>query len=241
MSVTHGKVIVVDYFPVRIVNSSSWWSLWIPFLGSLAVALVALTIGIKANRTNRVAIERADKREHERWRMDAVAKAAASILECSQDARSVADELVLTYRRAMRRKEELPKSPDRFDYQKQSEKLRNACSTLTFSAGPGANDATLGLMGSHRFVLSAIHALESMIANQYSGWTAEDGSTDPAALLQSSLNGISTHCEGVTASEGLFASAIRRDLGISEPTTNVTHRTWMSEDARLNSPPEPTQ
>lgn len=241
MSVARGKVIAVDYLPVRIVNSSSSWSLWIPFLGSLAVALVALAIGIKANRTNRASIERADKREHERWRMDAVAKAGASILVCSQDARSVADELVLAYRRAIKHKADLPNSPDRFDYQKQSEGLRNACSTLTFSAGPHANDAALSLLSSHRFVLSAIHALESMIANQYSGWTAPDGSNDPAALLKSSLSGISIHCDLVTNSESLFASAIRRDLGISEPITNATHRTWTIEGARSGSSPESTQ
>lgn len=214
----------MDRVPVYITNASDWWVVWLPVLGSFLVALAALVIGIKSNRTNRAAIESADGRERERWRLDEVTKVSTDVLRQSHDARATATEILKTRNEYGPRKQAQIASivPSASDYAKQTELLRNAIAPLTFSGGAEANDAAENLAASHRFVLNAIVALESMVAGNYSeGWAAEDGSTDPDSLLRSTLRAINLHTESVVASERDYAETIRRDLGISAPITNV--------------------
>lgn len=228
----------MDSLPVQIVNASPVWLPWLPVFGSFIVAVAALIIGLKANRTNREAIRAADQREHEKWRKDAVTRAGTAILASSQDARSVAIAIVAAYRPALPLQRAPQISPTRVDYTRRSEDLRNACSALTLSAGAGANDAADSLASTHGLVSSAIYALESMVADDYAGWTPDDsGTADPNGLLISSLFRIETYCETVRNSEDNFARAVRIDLGITGPTTNQSVSTRTTEAVLLEPHP----
>jgi hypothetical protein len=60
--------------PVQITNQTDWWQPYVPplvgLLGSILVAVVALYSVRKSNGTNERAIDTADERERERWKID---------------------------------------------------------------------------------------------------------------------------------------------------------------------------
>ncbi|WP_218719472.1 hypothetical protein [Nocardia sp. MH4] len=66
-------------------SSAAWWQAWLPVLGSVLVAGVALWGVVVSNRTNRDAIAAADERALMSWRRDEVLKVVLSVLETSDD------------------------------------------------------------------------------------------------------------------------------------------------------------
>jgi hypothetical protein len=214
----------MERIPVYITNASQWWVVWLPVLGSFVVALAALVIGLMANRTNREAIKSADGRERERWRLDEVTKVSTDILRRSHDARALITEIIKTRKDygPLEQAQIAGMVPSSSDYANECDRLRSSIAPLVFSGGAEANDAAENLAASHRVVHNAILAFESMVSGNYNGgWTTEDGSTDPDSLLKSFLRAINLDAESVVASERDYAQTIRRDLGISEPVTNV--------------------
>ncbi|WP_428338798.1 hypothetical protein [Mycobacterium sp.] len=72
-----------DLVRVEILNHSGWWQLWLPFVGSLIVAMVAFIGVLLSNRTNGRAITASDERELVRWRREKLLELADTLLNTS--------------------------------------------------------------------------------------------------------------------------------------------------------------